>query len=147
MALLAPAGSMKPQLAAIAAGSASRIGSAPIAATSAATTGMILPAAATLLANSVTTTTKPTRTSAMIGSGTAASGSIFSPSQPARPDLVMPMAVYQAAAEHQDDVPGAVGFLPYDHRFAGAVGQDEQRQTDDGGDGAVGQAPWEKAAR
>src|SRR3546814_20400056 len=46
-------GSMKPQLAAIATGSASRIGSTPVAAISAASTGMIPLAVATLLANSV----------------------------------------------------------------------------------------------
>ena len=46
-----PAGSMKPQLAASAAGMASKIGSTPSATTSAATTGMIPLAVATLLAN------------------------------------------------------------------------------------------------
>src|SRR5699024_4552774 len=65
-----PDGSMKPQLAANAAGSASRIGSAPSATASAATTGMIALAAAMLLANSVITTTIATTTAASTISGT-----------------------------------------------------------------------------
>src|SRR5690606_32715532 len=55
-----PAGSMKPQLAAIAAGSASSSGSAPSATVRLATIGMMPLAVATLLANSVIRITKAT---------------------------------------------------------------------------------------
>src|SRR5918994_575459 len=55
-----PDGSMKPQLAAQAAGKASRIGSIPVAAITPATTGIIPLAAATLDANSVIKMTSAT---------------------------------------------------------------------------------------
>src|ERR687898_506644 len=66
-----PDGSMKPQLAAQAAGKASRMGSMPVAAMIPATTGMMPLAAATLDANSVMTTTMATSTSATTNGWTA----------------------------------------------------------------------------
>ena len=87
-----PDGSMKPQLAAQAAGSASRIGSMPVAAMIPATTGMIPLAAATLDANSVITTTIATSTSATTSGCTARSGWSAVPSQSPSPDAPMPAA-------------------------------------------------------
>ncbi len=87
-----PAGSMKPQLAAIAAGSASRSGSAPSATVRLATTGMMPLAVATLLANSVIRITSATTATATIHRGSAESGSSDWPSQAARPEAVIPAA-------------------------------------------------------
>src|SRR5690606_31386088 len=87
-----PAGSMKPQLAAIAAGSASRSGSAPSATVRLATTGMMPLAVATLLANSVIRITSATTATATIHSGSAESGNSDWPSQAARPEAVIPAA-------------------------------------------------------
>src|SRR3546814_5530260 len=80
-----PAGSMKPQLAAIAVGIASSSGSAPVAIINPATTGMKPDAEATLLANSVTRMMKAVSTSAITTSGTSFSIVRRSPSQTANP--------------------------------------------------------------
>ena len=89
-----PAGRMKPQLAASAAGIASRIACSPrpSAAARLAITGMIALAVATLLANSVISTTMATIASAISTSGTVSSGSSALPSQFASPLACIPAA-------------------------------------------------------
>src|SRR3546814_55005 len=91
-----PEGSMKPQLAAIATGSASSTGSAPVAAISAASTGMMPLAVATLLANSVINMVSATIVAASRIVGTLPSGASTAPSQAASP-----LAVIAAASASQ----------------------------------------------
>src|SRR3546814_13404480 len=83
---------MKPQLAAIATGSASSTGSAPVAAISAASTGMMPLAVATLLANSVINMVSATIVAASRIVGTLPSGASTAPSQAASPPAVIAAA-------------------------------------------------------
>src|SRR5688572_27991103 len=100
-----PDGSMKPQLAAQAAGSASRIGSMPVAAMIPATTGMMPLAAATLDANSVMTITMATKTHTTTRGWTSRKG--WSDAEPVRePRLADPGRESEAAPEHHDHAPG-----------------------------------------
>ena len=87
-----PDGIIKPQLAAIDADMASSQGSAPVAATNPATTGITPLAVATLLANSVINITSAVTAEAMISGWTPASGRNASPNQAAKPDAPMPAA-------------------------------------------------------
>ena len=87
-----PEGSIKPQLAASAAGIASSTGSAPVAKISAAITGMTPLAVATFEANSVISTTSPVTASAMTMTGTRWSGSSASPSHVPSPESMIPEA-------------------------------------------------------
>ena len=112
-----PDGSMKPQLAAQAAGRASRIGSMPVAAMIPATTGMIPLAAATLVANSVITMTIATSDD---GDDQRVDGAqrLQRGAEPvAEARCAHARGERQAAAEQHDHAPRrAVGFLPVEDR-------------------------------
>ena len=87
-----PDGSMKPQLDAMAALTASSAGSAPVAAMSPPTTGITPDAVATFDANSVTMMTMPTSTAATMRGWTVERGRNTSPNQSARPEALIPAA-------------------------------------------------------
>ena len=118
---------------------ASSHGSAPVAATSPATTGMTPLAVATLLANSVIKMTSAVIATAMISGWTPAKR-LQSFAQPgSKPRCADPCGQRQATAKHHDHAPWrAVCLFPDQQGPSAAIGDEEQQQRAGNSDAAIG---------